>query len=198
MSRLVSLSVVGVLALGVGACDEQPTDPETTQAPTVAADHGVTSVIEASADLMALNTTAAADHGFRVGEKVGTISVMDDGSSLVISGTADGLDPDNEVPGYASLFYDVSSSVHGPEACEPRAGEDHVLHITDAQMFVGVWVGHGPDDGNGSGTLLQLGPPQYVPVDRVGTVSIRDLRINGGFGPDAVVACGRVTHDPAG
>lgn len=43
--------------------------------------------------------------------------------------------------------------------------------------------------------------PDYVPIERVGTISIRDLSVTGplgraGFGPDAVKACGKVI--PAG
>lgn len=41
-------------------------------------------------------------------------------------------------------------------------------------------------------------PKAYVSADRIGTVSIRDARINDGFGPDAVVACGPVTHEGSG
>lgn len=165
-----------------------------------AANHGATGVIEAGAVYRAVNSTAAKNHGFRVGERVGTLSVTDDGSNLTVEGVASGLDPD---VGYVSLFYDKASSPQGPRAWEPGRnvgiGTDHPLSLTLKQMEIGeedesidFWV----VDSDGDATLGPTSTVEYVPADMIGTVSIRDVRVNDGFGPDAVVACGKVTHDP--
>lgn len=227
MRKLLSLSVVGVLALAMGGCDERPTEPATSQveAPSVKANHGTSGTVEASAVYRAVGTEAAAElNGFQRGERVGTLSVTDDGSSLTVTGSASGLDP--EVV-YVSLFYDKRSSAQGSpksgraavnaSACEPGVGTalgaDHPQFLTAGQMEIGpgsspgplAWWDVAPD---GSATLGPTSTHEYVPVEEIGTVSIRDTRIaqvdldgdgepEPGTGPDAVVACGVVTLDPA-
>lgn len=204
MRKLLSLSVVGLLALAVGACDEQPVSPEQQ----LRASHGSNGgVIEATAVYRAVGTEAAELNGFQRGERVGTLSVADDGSSLTVEGEASGLDSDGV---YLSLFYDKRSSAQGSPssgnaasnsaACEPGLGEDHPQFLTEAQMVIGsggsidLWV----VDGDGDATLGPTSTLEYVSVKKIGTVSIRDARVNGGFGAEAVVACGVVTHDPGG
>lgn len=203
MRKLISLFVAGLLAVSLGACDQQLTRPDTQSSETqINADRGQASTVVASADLRAVKTLGARDHGFKVGEKVGTIEVTDDGTTIVVTdGEASGLDPGNSF-GYLSLFYDKLSSVAGSpssensainaSACEPGADEEHPLHLTEGQMLAAIWA----VDSDGNGTPFDL-DGEYVAVDEIGTVSIRDLRINEGFGPDAVVACGVVTRDPA-
>lgn len=188
MRKLISLPVVAALLGLAAACQEQhPTAPESA----IAADHGRTGVIEARADYRAVGTEAAENHGLRVGESVGTLSVTDDGSDLTVSGEASGLDSEGL---YVSLFYDLASPAQGPEACEPGVGENHPLFLTDEQMEIGsggsidVW----DVDANGDATLGPTSTLEYVPAQKIGTVSIRDVRVNDGFGAQAVVACGVV------
>lgn len=206
MRKLLCLSVAGLFALALGACDEKPTAPTAAELPAVQASHGTAGVIEASATYRAVNSTAAENHGFRVGERVGTLSVTDDGSSLTVEGAASGLDPGGI---YVSLFYDKRSSAQGipassqaannAGACEPGVGEDHPQFLTVEQMEIGsggsidLW----DVDSDGDATLGPTSTLEYVSARKIGTVSIRDARVNGGFGPQAVVACGVVTHDPA-
>lgn len=207
MRKSLGLLVAGCLAVALGGCDQQPTQfNRGTQARSGVADRdaqakrGASGVIEATAQYRAVKSTAAMNHGLRVGERVGTLSVTDDGSELTVEGSARGLDPEGP---YVSLFYDKASPVQGPGACEPGrnvgTGTDHPLSLTQAQMEIGDGGSLALWDVAEDGTAT-LGPTstlEYVPVDMIGTVSIRDARVNNGFGPEAVVACGKVTRDPA-
>lgn len=207
MRKLLSLFVAGLLAVSFGACDQRLTPPEAqSSGAEVKADHGTDGVTQASAVFRAVKSTAADNHGFRVGKRVGTLSVEDDGSSLTVEGSASGLDPEGV---YVSLFYDKRASAQGipasdeaannAGACEPGLGEDHPQSLTAGQMEIGsggtldLWE----VEGNGDATLGPTSTVDYVPVEKIGTVSIRDARVNNGFGPNAVVACGVVTHGPA-
>ena len=65
-----------------------------------------------------------------------------------------------------------------------------------AQEFFGAFG----DDGFGVvGTETTINSGEYVSLDRIGNVSIRDLSVMGPFGPGsgpaAVVACGKVTSN---
>lgn len=184
MRKLASVGAAALATLSlVAACDETPTSVAPDRASEVHASHGSTDGARSvTVDLKEIN-----DSGI-TGEAV----ITDDGTSIVVSGTAEGLDPSASLD-YLSLFYDKASPPKGPEACEPGTHDpNHPLFLTEAEMLGGIWT----VDGNGNGTLHDL-VGAYVPVNRVGTMSIRDLRINEGFGPEAVVACGKVTHDPA-
>lgn len=229
MRRLLSLSMVVLLALALGACQDRPTTVEQGSAATASqgetevspADHGSNGQLEAGGVYRAVNTTAASNHGLSVGEKVGTISVVDDGSELAITGEASGLTADGDQR-YVSLFYDNASSVQGPHACEPGKNvgfapqSDHPLALTLGQMVIGpgtpphsILILGAPHaswnvDSDGEATLGQPTPTstlEYVSADMVGSVSIRDTEIDGpigpGTGPDAVVACAKITHQPA-
>lgn len=198
MRSVLSLSVVAALALTLAACQEQPTPLDTVE-PEVMYSHGASDGVR----------TVTVELEERNGSGImGQATISDDGSTITVTGSASGLDPSNTFApptgGYLSLFYDKASMPDGPRVCEPGVGahghsggrglgEEHPLHLTDAQMLGGFWT----VDANGDGTLVDL-DGAYVPVDEIGTMSIRDLRINDGFGPDAVMACGKVTHDPAG
>jgi hypothetical protein len=60
-------------------------------------------------------------------------------------------------------------------------------------MFVGIWT----TNAAGNGLLIQTAPPGTIaPLGTIDTVSIRDTTINGGFGPQAVVACGEIAVNP--
>jgi len=201
MKKSLDLLLLTALALAVGACDGEPTDTVGIEDLSMVANHGAAEVIEAVATYKAVKSTAAANHGFTVGEGVGTLTVIDDGSALIVEGMASGLDPAGP---YVSLFYDKASPAQGPDACEPGrgvgTGTDHPLSLTIGQMVIGsggtidLWE----VDASGEGTLGPTSTVEYVSADMIGTVSIRDARVNGGFGGDAVVACGVVRHADAG
>lgn len=215
MRKLLRLSVAVLFAGALAACEQQPTTLDSE----AKASHGSSGTSEASATYRAVDTEAADKHNFQVGEKVGTLSVTDDGSSLTVTGEASGLMDNDER--YISLFYDKASPAQGPHACEPGVTDpDHPLWISPPQMVIGpgsntvfpppfgvphaAWV----VDANGDAELGPAGTLEYVSIDKIGTVSIRDLTVsdadlNGdgnddpGAGPEAVVACGVVTHDRA-
>jgi hypothetical protein len=110
----------------------------------------------------------------------GSISFVDNGTTLSVRGTATGLNPNDF---YISLLYD-SHVAGGPAACLPTANSTQ----TDDQMFVGVWS----VDSNGNGTLTaDKSGTSYVPLQDVHTVSIRAASI--GFG---LVACGEIAANP--
>lgn len=109
------------------------------------------------------------------------------------------------------LFYDTASSDRGnpssdsanigASACEPGViNADHLLFLTIEQMEIGsggtldVWL----VKPTGEATLGPTPTLEHVPVKKIGTVSIRDARVNGGFGPEAGIACGDVTHAAEG
>lgn len=187
MRKLLSLSLAGVFALALGACEEQPT---TIDQPEVRAAHQPANP-DATADLDAVSTVAARRHGFDAGDDVGTIYVEVDGSGIVteVTGHASGLDPGNS-SGYVSLFYDVESEEDGPTACEPAISDPNDPDfLTTGQMIIeDVWT----VDGSGDASLGPAGTQEPVALDKIGTVSIRDTRIGNGFGTQAVVACGEV------
>ncbi len=126
------------------------------------------------------------------------IKFKDDGTTLKITGKAKGLTPG--VP-YASLIYDIFSSTEGPFACEPGLPPDDPSPLNIfATMFVGFWDvdedGKGKLSATNIGPTFTPGPPVYVPLSKIGTISIRDTTVIGDFGPGtgpaAVVACGVV------
>jgi hypothetical protein len=126
----------------------------------------------------------------------GVITFVDDGSTLMVDGTAAGLDPNVT---YRSLIYDNASLPGGPEACEPMIFNDDPGILNT--MLIGDWINN--NDGTGTLTAVNIvdqrtGERVYVSLDRFRTVSIRDTRINDGRGPEAVAACGWVADHPAG
>jgi len=122
-------------------------------------------------------TARANQHPVNQSGVMGRITFTETGGGLVVTGTATGLAP-LTAGRYVSLVYDTASVPGGPTVCEP------VVPFPD--MFVGIWV----SDAAGNGLLVQLAQPS--PLGTFDTVSIRDTNINGGFGPEAVVACGQV------
>jgi hypothetical protein len=130
----------------------------------------------------AVTTAHARQHSVNQSGAQGRISFTQTGAGVLVTGTATGLQP--SVGRYASLVYDLGSVPGGPTACEPT--------FDLPGMFVGIWA-VGP---TGDGTLIQLAPPFAIaPLEAIDTVSIRDTTINGGFGPEAVVACGEIAVD---
>ncbi len=183
INRSLALFVTLSSTLFVG-CDQQPLDPASDQLePTPVFSHGPAGIATGQATFHPMN-------GSRVR---GALSITDDGSELMIAGTADGLDPLNTI-GYISLFYGIGSVPGGPRACEPAP--DPANRLSEAQMFIGFWT----VDSDGSGTLgpVTMSGDAYASVDRISTVSIRDLRIGDGDPQEAVRACGKIAVHPAG
>lgn len=192
LSPLLVLLPVFTVALLAG-CEEQPVPPSSDMdVPEAMFSHGPDGMATATAVLRPVN-----DSGVH-----GVVAITDNGSKLMVTGLALGLDPAN-TDGYGSAFYDLASQLRGPLACEPGnnvgVGTDHPLSLTLAQMTIGpafldpIWE----VDADGGGGFDRVGTGAYVSVDRIGTVSIRDLSVSGpvgpGTGPAAVVACGKVT-----
>lgn len=183
MSTLhASIALTG-LPLLLAACDQ----PLSTSSEVPAFTH-VAGVATGRAQMHPVN-----ESGVR-----GTITFDDDGTTLGISGSARGLDPEGV---YASLIYDNQSVPGGPEACEPAISDPSDPDFLIPTMLVGFWG----VDGEGGGTLAEVnivddetGERVYVPLGKFKTISIRDLRINNGVGPQAIVACGEVATHPAG
>lgn len=211
MRKLLSVSVAVLLAVPLAACEQQPTQlSEQTQ--DASANQGSSNeVVTGTAVMRAVGTVAAEQHDFKRGEKMGAIQVTDDGEVTSVDGEASGLKPSRP---YGSLFYDKLSSPQGSptsgesalnaSACEPGAGPDHPLFITLEQMIIsdGGLIGSWNVAGNGDATL-DGAAVEYVPLKKIGTVSIRDFSLlpqvlAGDLAPDEiVVACGVVTRDPA-
>src|SRR5262249_25371404 len=126
-------------------------------------------------------TAHATQHPANQSGVMGRINFTDTGTAIVVTGTATGLAP-STLGRYVTLVYDRGSVPGGPNICEPTAPMPH--------MFIGFWT----SDAAGNGILHQVGqPPPFRTFD---TVSIRDTKINNGFGPQAVVACGEVAVNP--
>jgi hypothetical protein len=124
-------------------------------------------------------TAHARQHPVNQSGAMGTIDIVEDDAGMHVMGTATGLQP--SFGRYETLVYDLGSVPGGPTVCEP------VEELED--MFVGIW----DVDANGNGTLIQVAPPgEIAPLSVIDTISIRDTEINGGFGPEAVVACGQI------
>ncbi len=146
----------------------------------------------ASAELRTLN-----DSGIS-----GEVTFRANGSELSIEGEAEGMTPGVI---YISLLYDILSVATGAFACEPGfdfsnpflgATADAPGRLTLDEMGIVdggatpllVWVIDDDDERTVNGTV-------NVNLDRLRTMSIRDTSINGGIGPDAVVACGLIVAD---
>lgn len=164
--------------------------------PAVRLSHGPDGTATATATLRPANNSGV----------WGVVAITDNGSKLMVTGLALGLDPAN-TDGYGSAFYDLASQLRGPLVCEPGKnvgiadfGSTHPLALTLAQMTIGsffldpVWE----VDADGGG-FDPVDSGEYVSLDRIGNVSIRDLSVMGPFGPGsgpaAVVACGKVTSN---
>ena len=149
------------------------------------------SLDRASAELRTLN-----DSGIS-----GKVTFRANGSELNVKGKAKGMNPGGF---YISLVYDILSVATGAFACEPGfdfsdpflgATEDAPGRLTLDEMGVVdfgvtpllIWVIGGGKDG-----MRTVKGTVEVDLDRIRTISIRDLNIDGGIGPKAVVACGLI------
>lgn len=140
------------------------------------------------------------------GDTSGYISLFYDKGS-----TPEGPEACEPGPGVrSSVIHRVTNGAEGDR-------EDHPLQLTIPEMHAAKWSVDGDgdgtarrmnklevsvptfdDEGNFTGCVTKTIPKAYVPVSEIGTMSIRDTRINAGFGPDAVVSCGKVTHEGQG
>jgi len=73
------------------------------------------------------------------------IEFVDDGTTLFISGTAQGLDPSQS---YLTLIYDNGSHPAGPNACVPTIFDPQDPDSLSGRMIIGFW--EVDLDGNGS------------------------------------------------
>ena len=123
-----------------------------------------------------------------------SIQFVDDGTMLMVIGTATGLNPNES---YLSNIYDIRSAPGGPEACRPTIFDPGDPDFILPTMFLGFWT----VDADGSGTLFAINTNfglDYVPLDKIGTVSVRRFVAPPMF-PGAppvteLVACGNVAE----
>ena len=97
------------------------------------------------------------------------IKFVDDGTTLMVTGKAKGLDP---AESYLSNIYDIGSFPSGPGACVPTIFDSQDPDFILPTMFLGFWE----VDQNGNGKLFVTntnGGADFVPLDKIGTVSIR-------------------------
>ena len=111
------------------------------------------------------------------------IEFEDDGTTLTVTGEAEGMTPG---VAYRSLIYDIASS---PLTCVPGVPRGHPDDIRPT-MLLGFW----DVDEDGEGTLSATntnGGVDYVPLSKIGTVSIRLAHGE----PSNLQACGAVGDD---
>ncbi len=92
------------------------------------------------------------------------IEFRDTGTSLQVTGEAEGLNP-NVV--YVSLIYDLGSVATGPTACEPTSNA-----LTFDQMFLGFWQPMGSSERTLTVTKTGSG---FTPIGTFATVSVRQV-----------------------
>ena len=115
-------------------------------------------------------------------------SFVDDGTTLRVFGRAHGMDPNAT---YGSLVYDVGSVAEGTGACAPSIFNPTDPNFILNTMFLGVWE----VNQKGQGTLRALntnGGFDFVPLSKIGNVSVRRLLDGTPSGPNILEACGAV------
>ena len=112
--------------------------------------------------------------------------LVDDGTKLTVVGHARGMTPGVT---YGSLIYDVGAVAEGPRACAPSifnpTDPDFILNT----MFLGLWK----VDKSGRGTLSTIntnGGLDFVPLSKIGAVSVRRLVDGTPTGRTVLEACG--------
>ena len=112
----------------------------------------------------------------------------EDGTTLTVLGTARGMAPNAT---YASLVYDIGSFAEGPGACAPSIFDPTDPNFILNTMFLGMWE----VDATGRGTLSAMntnGGFDFVPLSKIGNVSVRRLLAGTPNGPTILEACGAV------
>ncbi len=113
---------------------------------------------------------------------------VDNGTTLRVVGRARGMDPDET---YVSLIYDVGSVAEGPTACAPSIFSPADPNFILETMFLGLWE----VDAKGRGKLSTLntnGGFNFVPLSKIGNVSVRRLLDGTPDGQTVLEACGAV------
>lgn len=124
------------------------------------------------ADALSSSMVATGNANLRpIGESdvAAKINFVDDGTTLMVTGTAIGLDP---AESYLSNIYDIGSLSSGPDACVPTIFDPQDPDFILPTMFLGFWE----VDQDGNGKLIAINTnagADYVPLDKIGTVSIR-------------------------
>ena len=181
--------------------------PMVAMAVVVALIVGIPSPVSADSFRLALDRARAELRPINDSGISANVSFRAEGSELRITGTAKGLDPSAVDGDYISLLYDILSVATGAFACEPGfpfdvfagATEEFPGRLTLLEMGLDVMV-EGPlliwvtdyDHDSDSGAKRTVDGTVNVNLDRLRTISIRDTSINGGIGPEAVVACGLI------
>ena len=133
--------------------------------------------------------SAAADPPTRIKAK---FEFVDDGTTLRVFGNARGMAPNAT---YASLVYDVGSLAEGPGACAPSIFNPTDPNFILNTMFLGLWE----VDARGRGRLSVLntnGGFDFVPLSKIGSVSVRLLLDGTPSGPTFLEACGAIRTRP--
>jgi len=114
---------------------------------------------------------------------------LESGVDLIVLGTATGLTPGST---YLSNIYDIDSVATGPDACLPAIFDPTDPDFLLPTMFLGTWE----VDDTGVGRLVAINTnngEDFVPLRKIGTVSIRQF-IAPGTPPETVLdACGVVS-----
>ncbi|MCG8408315.1 MAG: hypothetical protein MI923_24200 [Phycisphaerales bacterium] len=151
------------------------------------------------ADKISLALTAVGRSNLKSVDETGVdakIVFVEDGTTLMVIGTATGLDPAET---YFSNIYDIGSASEGPGACVPSIFDPKDPDFILPTMFLGFWE----VDADGNGRLCAINTndgADFVPLDKIGTVSVR-LIVGPPPAPDAppmneLVACGSVNSRP--
>ncbi len=124
------------------------------------------------------------------------IDFVDDGTTLFVTGTADGLDPTQI---YLTLIYDNGALPGGPNACRPTIFDPGDPEFLLDRMVVGPWS----VDANGNGTLSAINTnfgADHVPIGLFRAASVRRVLgpppVPGAPPPTELVACGHVATQP--
>ncbi len=142
------------------------------------------------------STGAANLHSINESGVKATIDFVDNSTTLVVNGTATGLDPNES---YVTLIYDNGSVPGGPGACAPTIFDPEDSDFLLRTMLLGFWN----VDPSGNGTLSAINAnfgADYVPLDKFRATSVR-LVLGPPPSPGAppltkLMACGRVATRP--
>lgn len=140
----------------------------------------------------AVRTAQATVHPTNQSGVKARIDFVDDGTALLVTGTAEGLDPTQT---YLTLIYDNGARPGGPNACRPTIFDPGDPEFLLNRMIVGFW----DVDGDGNGILTAVNTnfgADYVPIGLFRAASVRRVLgpppVPGAPPPTALEACGRV------
>ncbi len=116
-----------------------------------------------------------------------SLTFLDNGSRLRVTGTATGMDPNKH---YHSLIYDTGSQPSGPIACIPSVLPP-VGGLSFDQMQLGSWQPIGSSTRTINATRRAVA---FVSLFQIGTASIRRHDQTGPAASLALVSCGAVAQ----